>query len=188
VRERADAARNRRRVLDAAERLFAEREPTTVTMEDIARAAGVGRATLYRRYPDPTAVAVALLDEHERALQQRLLQGPAPLGPEAPPAERLVAFYAAMVALLEQHLPLALGAETGSARFAVGAYGFWRAHVRSLLVAGGTERPDDLVDILLAPLAPELYRFQRFQRQQTVEEISKGLERLARQVLAPNRT
>jgi hypothetical protein len=39
-RERADAARNRERVLAAAENLFRSRNPLTVTMEDVARAAG----------------------------------------------------------------------------------------------------------------------------------------------------
>ena len=58
--ERADAARNRARILTAAEELFAERGAATVTMEDIARAAGVGRGTLYRRYPDRAAIATAL--------------------------------------------------------------------------------------------------------------------------------
>jgi DNA-binding LacI/PurR family transcriptional regulator len=33
--------------------------------------------------------------------------------------------------LLDRHLHLALGAEVGGSRFAVGAYGFWRAHVRA---------------------------------------------------------
>ncbi|MEV4621160.1 helix-turn-helix domain-containing protein [Asanoa sp. NPDC049573] len=47
--ERADAARNRERVLAAAAELFASRGPQNVTMDDIAKAAGVGRATLYRR-------------------------------------------------------------------------------------------------------------------------------------------
>src|SRR3954469_3998668 len=96
-RERADASRNRAKILPAAEKLFAERR--TVTMEEIARAAGVGRGTLYRRYPDPASIAIALLDEHERGLQAELLGGPPPLGPGAPPAERLAAFYAAMVEL-----------------------------------------------------------------------------------------
>ncbi|MER5355167.1 helix-turn-helix domain-containing protein, partial [Kitasatospora sp. NPDC002551] len=80
-RERADAARNRAKVLAAAERLFAEGDPTAVTMDDIARTAGIGRGTLYRRYPDRASIARALLDEHERALQERLLRGAPPLGP-----------------------------------------------------------------------------------------------------------
>src|SRR4029453_16576653 len=75
-RERGDAARNRRRVLAAAEELFAARGAGEVTMEDIARAAGVGKGTLYRRFPDRASIAVALLDEHERALQEQLLPGP----------------------------------------------------------------------------------------------------------------
>src|SRR6266545_4434112 len=180
IRERADAARNRRRVLDAAERLFAE--SGSVTMEDIARAAGVGRATLYRRFPDPASIAVALLDEHERRLQEQLLRGAPPLGPGAPPAERLAAFYAAMVDLLDRHLHLALHGETGPARFATGAYGFWRAHVRSLLVAAGHPKPDALVDILLAPLAPELYQFQR-DRGLPPRQIKAALTQLAERVL-----
>ncbi|SHN74822.1 TetR/AcrR family transcriptional regulator [Cryptosporangium aurantiacum] len=182
-RERADAARNRERVLRAAERLFTERDPVTVTMEDVARAAGVGRATLYRRYPDPAAIAVALLDEHEHALQERLISGPPPLGPGAPAADRLAAFYAAMVDLLEHHLPLALGAETGSARFAIGAYGFWRTHVHALLVDAGVPFEDATVDALLAPLAPELYRYQRFERNQSPAQVTGALRRLAERML-----
>nr|WP_255559554.1 TetR/AcrR family transcriptional regulator [Mumia sp. zg.B17] len=54
-------------------------------MNDIARAAGVGRGTLYRRYPDRASIATALLDEHERRLQEALLSGPPPLGPGARP-------------------------------------------------------------------------------------------------------
>jgi AcrR family transcriptional regulator len=189
--ERADAARNRRRILEAAEELFAARGAQQVTMEDIARAAGVGKGTLYRRYPDRASIAVALLDEHERALQERLLRGPPPLGPGAPPAERLAAFYAAMVGLLERHVHLALGAETGGRRFATGAYGFWRAHVRALLAQDGDRveeagRLDALVDVLLAPLAPELYQHLR-QRGRSVEEITAALTELARAVL-PLRT
>jgi AcrR family transcriptional regulator len=40
--ERADAARNRARILQAAALLFAERPPQDVTMDDIAKKAGVG--------------------------------------------------------------------------------------------------------------------------------------------------
>ncbi|MFC0847415.1 TetR/AcrR family transcriptional regulator [Streptomyces noboritoensis] len=185
--ERADAARNRARILAAAERLFAERDPASVTMEDIAKAAGVGRGTLYRRYPDRAAIARALLDEHERALQEKLLRGAPPLGPgevgrSASPGERLAAFYAEMVALLEAHLPLALGAETGAARYGTGAYGFWRAHVAQLVREAGLDDPQTLADQLLAPLAPELFRHQR-ELGLSGERIAAGLGELARRTL-----
>jgi AcrR family transcriptional regulator len=183
VAERADAARNRARVLAAAADLFASRDARTVTMDEIAKAAGVGRATVYRRYPDTWSIAVALLDEHERALQERLLRGDPPLGPGAPPATRLAAFYLAMVELLDAHVDLVLGAETGGARFATGAYGFWAAHVRSLLVESGSADPDAMVDVLLAPVAAEVYVHQRA-RGLTSAQITDALERLAHAVLS----
>ncbi|KAA5834511.1 TetR/AcrR family transcriptional regulator [Saccharopolyspora hirsuta] len=48
---RADARRNRDRIINAARAVFAEHGPE-VPMEEIARAAGVGTGTLYRRFPD----------------------------------------------------------------------------------------------------------------------------------------
>ncbi|WP_240760310.1 TetR/AcrR family transcriptional regulator [Phytoactinopolyspora endophytica] len=180
--ERADAAANRQRILAAAEQLFAEQGPQ-ITMSDLAAAAGVGRGTLYRRYPDVASVAIALLDVHEQALQQQLLAGPPPLGPGATPRERLAAFYEAMVDLLERHLPLALGAELGSTRFTTGAYGFWRAFIASQVRDAGL-RDDTLPDVLLAPLAPEVYQYQRHERGRSVSEVKAALERLA--VVLPN--
>lgn len=182
--ERADAARNRARILEAAGRLFAAKGAPNVTMEDIAKAAGVGRGTLYRRYPDRAAIATAMLDEHEKALQRELIGGEPPLGPGASPAPRLAAFYAAMVELLESHAHLVLGAETGRSRFTTGAYGFWRVHVRSLLVAAGVPDPDALVEVVLAPLAPEVYTFQREGRGLDPERITAALGELARRLLA----
>lgn len=183
-RERADAARNRARVLAAAEKLFAERDPLTVTMDDIAKAAGIGRGTLYRRYPDRASIARALLGEHERALQERLMRGPAPLGPGdgATPAERLAAFYEAMLDLLQTHVNV-LCAEA-SARYATGAYAFWRLHVRHLAHEAGVEDADTIADLLLAPLAPDLYRDQR-ERGVSDERIRAGLTALAYRTLSP---
>lgn len=183
--ERADAARNRARVLAAAAELFRSREdPRAVTMDDVARAAGVGRATLYRRYPDVGSIAEALLDEDERELQERLLRGEPPLGPGAPPAERLAAYYAAMVEHLDRHLPLVLALDAGAARFAVGSYGFWRAHVRSLLVEARDPDPDALVDALLAPLSAEVFRFQR-ERGVAAADVAAALARLAHRMIGP---
>ena len=178
VPERADALRNRTKVLSAAAELFAGRDPRAVTMDDIARAAGVGRATVYRRYPDTWSIAVALLDEHESGLQQRLLTGEPPLGPGAPPADRLAAFYAAMVELLDAHASLVLATEVGGARYRTGAYGFWSAHVRALLAEAAVPQPDAMVDVLLAPLAADVYRHQR-EKGMTPRQITKALKRLA---------
>jgi AcrR family transcriptional regulator len=57
---RADAARNRERILVAARDLVAERGPG-VPLDEVARHAGVGVATLYRRYPDRTALLEAVV-------------------------------------------------------------------------------------------------------------------------------
>lgn len=180
--ERADAARNRSRVLEAAARLFSARDGRQLTMEQIAAAAGVGKATLYRRYPDVPAIALALLDEHERELQDQLVHGAPPLGPGAPPGERLAAFYRAMVELLERHGHLALAAETGQRRYHTGAYRAWTLHVTALQADAGLDSQPGLTDALLAPLAPDLYAHQR-STGLTAEQIADTLATLAHRAL-----
>ena len=59
---RADAERNRRRILDTADRLFAERG-FGVTLNEIAREAGVGVGTVYRRFPNLQTLVDALFAE-----------------------------------------------------------------------------------------------------------------------------
>jgi AcrR family transcriptional regulator len=100
--ERADAASNRRRILAAATELFAERGPNCVSMQDVAKAAGVGMGTMYRRFGDRAGLTFALLGERHRDLQEQVLRGAPPLGPGAPAAERLHAFGRARIALLDE--------------------------------------------------------------------------------------
>ena len=59
---RADAQRTRRRVMDAAEELYAERG-LQVGFDEIARHAGVGVGTVYRRFPDRQSLVEALFTE-----------------------------------------------------------------------------------------------------------------------------
>ncbi|AEV85150.1 TetR family transcriptional regulator [Actinoplanes sp. SE50] len=158
--ERADAARNRAAVLDAAAALFSRHGIEAVSMDAIAAAAGVGKGTLFRRFGDKAGLAVALLDEQERSLQEAILFGPAPLGPGTPGddpgvRERLRAFVAAYLDYLLAHLPLVRMSETASpgARYRIGAYRFWHRHVSLLL----QDRDDPQADAhtLLAALAAD---------------------------------
>ena len=64
---RADAERNRRRILDTAAELFGQRG-LSVTLNDIAHHAGVGVGTVYRRYPDKELLIDALFEERIEAL------------------------------------------------------------------------------------------------------------------------
>lgn len=64
---RADAARNRERLLEAAGKAF-EKAGTQASLEDIARQAGVGVGTLYRHFPTREALIEALLREQLEAL------------------------------------------------------------------------------------------------------------------------
>ncbi|WP_367138547.1 TetR/AcrR family transcriptional regulator [Saccharothrix sp. HUAS TT1] len=158
-RERADAARNRARILDVAARLFARDGVADVSMDQIAGEAGVGKGTLFRRFGDKAGLASALLGAREEELQGAILNGPPPLGPGAPAGERLIAFVTAYARFLEANLDLVRLSETASpgARYRTGAYRFWRLHVRVLLAEA---RPDLDVDYfahaLLAPLAADL--------------------------------
>ncbi|MEA2357301.1 MAG: hypothetical protein QOI62_561 [Solirubrobacteraceae bacterium] len=63
---RADAERNRRLVLEAAAQAFAE-EGFDVGVAEIARRAGVGNATVFRRFPTKEALVEAIFDEKVEA-------------------------------------------------------------------------------------------------------------------------
>ncbi len=64
---RSDAERNRRRILVAAAELFAERG-LDVGLDEIARQAGVGTGTVYRRFPDKAMLIQALFEDRVNAL------------------------------------------------------------------------------------------------------------------------
>ena len=132
ARERADAARNRARILAAAAQLVAERGIEHVSMDDIARAACVGTGTLYRRFGDRAGLALALLDDNERVFQDAILAGPGPLGPGAPAPLRLRAFGERYIDLVERHAPLMLaGAPPG--RDMPGPFQLYATHLTILL-------------------------------------------------------
>ena len=182
--ERADAARNRRRVLDAAKQLFDERGIAAVTLDDVVAAAGVGKGTLFRRFGDKAGLAVALLDEQERALQDRILNGPPPLGPGAEPVERLTAFVRTYVGYVARNTELVAMSQTSSpgARLRTGSHQFWRQHCEFLLVSAGAADPGVRADILLAGLTAEQIGHWLHEQGWTPRRLANAVARTAQQL------
>lgn len=186
--ERADAARNRQRILEAAERLFSERGVSCTSMDQIAGEAGVGKGTLFRRFGNRSLLAFAVLDRSERALQEGFLRGPPPLGPGAPPAERLIAFGRAMLDNLEANGEILLDAELWGA----GTYlssaprEFHWLHVRGLIEEAGTGGETGyLADVLLGPLSPQVFAHQRRVRETSLEGMKDAYADLVGRIVRP---
>ncbi|MFJ7147479.1 TetR/AcrR family transcriptional regulator [Streptomyces sp. NPDC100445] len=155
---RADAARNRARLLEAAARLIAEHGVAGVTMEAVAAAAQVGKGTVFRRFGDRTGLLMALLDHSARQLQADFVAGPPPLGPGAPPLERLRAFGVAVLHRSAEQLDLQLAAQPEPARrYAHPAAEALRLHVTMLLRQIVPDGDCDLLaQTLMASLDPAL--------------------------------
>lgn len=179
--ERADAARNRALVLGAARELFACRGACDVSIDDIARAAGVGKGTVYRRFGDRAGLLEAVLDDRERALQAAVLSGPPPLGPGAPAAERLEAFLCALVDQLDEIAELRAEIEAGVHWLGNAPYRFRAMHVAMLLrEADPTLDAPLLADALLAPLSAGAFRYHRDVEHHPVERLKAAMRTLTR--------
>lgn len=132
--ERSDAARNRVRVLAAARRIVAAEGVTGITMDRVATESGVGKGTVFRRFGSRAGLLQALLDDVEREFQGRFLSGPPPLGPGAPPLERLVAFGRERIAILSTQDELLRASATPTENhYAVPARRVVALHVATLL-------------------------------------------------------
>ncbi|MFJ2568414.1 TetR/AcrR family transcriptional regulator [Streptomyces sp. NPDC087568] len=173
---RADAARNRARLLDAAARLVAEHGAAGVTMEAVAAAAEVGKGTVFRRFGDRTGLLRALLDHSERKFQAAFLSGPPPMGPGAPPAERLRAFGCMALRRAADELELQLAADPGPARrFAVPARQVHYAHVAMLLRQAAPGADSELLaHTLMGYLEPALIHHLTRQCQMPMERLQAG--------------
>lgn len=187
-RERADARRNRERILCAAARLIAEKGIDCTSMDDVAHEAGVGKGTLYRRFGDRAALLRALISEPEQELQDNLIRGLPPLGPGAPAAERLHAFGEALLRFLDRNAVYVQAGELmgGGKRYTHPVYAFYQTHVSLLLreACGEGEANPYMIDALLAPLAAEPFLYQRDVRGMSVDDICAGWHALCDCVLA----
>ncbi|MGO9070028.1 helix-turn-helix domain-containing protein [Mycobacterium sp.] len=181
--ERGDAARNRALLLEAARRLIAERGADAVTMDDIAAAAGVGKGTVFRRFGSRAGLMMVLLDEDERVSQQAFMFGPPPLGPDAPPLDRLLAFGRDRLRFAHTHHELLSAANRDpQSRYGAAAM-VLRTHVRVLLASAGTTGDlDSQTDALLALLEADYIEYQLIERGHTLQTLGDAWESLARKL------
>jgi AcrR family transcriptional regulator len=184
--ERADAARNRRAILAAAEDLLRRHEPDQVTVEQVAAAAGVSKATVFHRFASRAGLMRALMEERAQELHEAVTSGPPPLGPGAPPGERLAAFLDAVIALASRNAglltahehALATRKDTASARETNPVYLFWHAHASALIAQA---RPDLDCDLLAHVLLGSLHTdaVARLVRDGQARRVQDGMRALA---------
>lgn len=145
-------------ILDAAWDLVAEHDPTSVTMSQVAERAGIGRATLYKYFPD---VATILLAWHERHVAGHLEHLVAVRDERRGPGERLSAVLNeyAVIAFHRGHGGADLMAFLHRSEHVARAQGHLQAMVSDLLAdaaAVGYVRddvaPDELATYCLAAL------------------------------------
>jgi AcrR family transcriptional regulator len=177
--ERADAAANRRRILDAARRVLAERGADATSIDAVTAAAGVGKGTVFRRFGDRSGLFHALLDDRLRAFQDDFMQGPPPLGPGAPAAERLTAFFDSALEMFDTELELMLALERDRLGPPIGGYLTLSVHVE-MLVAEIDPELDAAVtaQLLLAAANPSLLRYLRRDVGLDLDPIKASMRRL----------
>ena len=186
ARLRRDAVANTDRILCAARRVVAADGVESLTMDRLAAEAGVGKGTVFRAFGNRAGLFAALTDESERHFQAAYLSGPPPLGPGAPPLERLLAYGAGRVQLhdIQGRLMLAR-AQAPVDTYDVPARTVSAMHVRMLLRQCGIDHDLEVfTEALLAPLDAELVHHLVTRRGLSEDELVAGWQALARSVVA----
>jgi AcrR family transcriptional regulator len=189
--ERADAARNRVAILDAARRLLKKRSIAEICMDELAEAAGVGKGTLYRRFADRASLCRALLDDEASKLQERVLRG-FDLPINTPFTARLEMLLDAMFEFSADNAALLSEAnafERGQpSRFDHPAHVWIRDTVALYLTKAAAKGemnavpPETTADFILASLDPDLLRWH-LEHGRAKETLKKDFRRFWREGL-----
>jgi polyketide synthase 12 len=188
--ERADAARNRRHLLAVARDMLAAHGADKLTMDGLAERAGLGKGTVFRRFGTRAGIFQALLDDDERDFQRQVLSGPPPLGPGAPPLDRLVAYGRARTGFLTGHREIARASLDGKEPVPAGRQSpMSRMHIRYLLQEMRLGAAD--LDVLALQLTAALdgplllYLSGAEDSPEVSERLSRGWEDLVQRVCRP---
>lgn len=183
---RADAARNREAILRATEELLTAHGPDHVSLDAVAAAAGVGKGTIFRRFGSRTGLFQELLAERAARIGEAVATGPPPLGPGAPPHDRLSAFLDALAVLAAGNIALIAAHEQACAsdKHADPTYRRWHDHLTALV---RELRPDAdaefLAHVLLGSFDGDLVR--RTTSRGGTARLRTAVSDLASALLAP---
>jgi AcrR family transcriptional regulator len=133
---RKDAVRNRKAVLAAADALFDRSEsPEDVTMAEVAAAAGVGKATIFRAFGDRRGLLLALYQARVEPLRKAVESGSPPLGPATPSLKRVPALLDTLLCfkLDNRRLALALEETGNSSPYQAAHYEQWHDLLQAML-------------------------------------------------------
>lgn len=184
VSERPDATCSRAAILAAAASLFDRAGSETVSMNDVAEAAGVGKATLFRRVGDREALIHAVLAPRAAALRERVETGPPPLGPGGTPVETLNAYLDALLEFVWANRALIRTIEhSGLLVYYTSPFSeFWIGELVRRLAAtrpGGDADTEYLAHVLFPALRANVIDYLVSARGMPLAEIRAGLHSLA---------
>ncbi|MFF7331788.1 TetR/AcrR family transcriptional regulator [Streptomyces sp. NPDC090306] len=123
------------RVLEAAEALFADAStPTAVSMDDIAAAAGVGKGTLFRAFGSRDGLLDAVFAARIAPWRAELDRPGSPVGPDAPPVDRIVAVLGQLLAFKLENPRLTAARELDGASLLRAPHYVWVHEVLARLI------------------------------------------------------
>jgi len=176
---RADAARNREAVLDAAGRLLdTATDPGQVSMDDVAAVAGVGKGTLFRHFGDRVGLLRALYEERSTRLHEELRA----VAPGRPADQVLSLLHATLqFKIRNRTLSLALEGSGSGSPYRNATYHDLHAALTDLIArARGRDSADFLAHALLASVRSDLVAHLH---EWPPERLHEGLGTLADAVL-----
>jgi TetR/AcrR family transcriptional repressor of mexAB-oprM operon len=185
-KERKDSIEHRLIILQKAQSLFTEYGVDSVTMHQIAKSAGIGQGTLYRRYAHKGELCQDLMMESTEHLCDDI-QSYLDANQHVPAKERLAMLLEFSLNFIESHSNwlVSIQAPTCEGRqsliYQSPLYSFLHNTINQLLneaVPLANEASSDgtfRADTMLASLNPELYLFMRRERGYSKEEIKNKL-------------
>lgn len=191
-RERADAARNRRAILLATEELLSRLPPEQISMDQVAAAAGVGKGTVFHRFGNRAGLMRALMQDRAMTLQQAVVDGPPPLGPGAPPRERLLAFIDGVIEVASRNKGMLAALDHAEAVIQARVpddeppplHAIWHRHIADLIHEARSDLDADLTaHLILASLHSDPIQ-RLLTTQEGANRLSDALKAIIMAVLA----